>query len=53
MKRVEVDGTRGRGRPRTRWRDIKRNVHGEKGMSIQQAERCVQDRKNREYMVDK
>ena len=43
--RAGVDGMRGRGRPRTRWHDGVRKVIGERGMTIQQAERCVQDRK--------
>ena len=39
-----LDGIRGRGRPRNRWHGV-RKVFGERGMTIQQAETCVQDRK--------
>ena len=39
----EVDGIIGRGRPRTSWLDGVRKVLSENGMTIQQAERCVQD----------
>ena len=49
VKRIyiaEGERTRGSGRPRTRWRDGVRRVLGDKGMTIQQAERYVQDIKN-------
>ena len=36
--------TREGGRERTRWLDGVRNVPGKRGMTIQHAERCVQDR---------
>ena len=45
INRAGVDGKRGRDRPRTRWHDGVREVLGERGMTIQQAERCLQDRK--------
>ena len=47
--RAEVDGTRGRGRPRTRWLDGMRKVLSEKGMTIQHADRCLQDIKGGLY----
>ena len=43
--RAEVEGTRGRGRLLTRWRDRVKKVLGRKGMTIQWAEIGVQDRK--------
>ena len=36
-----VDGTGGRGRPRTRWLDGVRKVLGERGMTIQHVGRYV------------
>ena len=43
--RAEMEGARGRCRPRTRWGNGARKVVGERGVTIMKAERRVQDRK--------
>ena len=43
--RAEVEGNRGRGRPRRRWMDRVKGRLSERGLSIPEAEECVKDRR--------
>ena len=41
---VGEDGTRGRGRPRTRWLEGAGEMLNDKGLAVQQAKTCMQER---------
>ena len=43
--RADVEGDRGRGRPRRRWMDGVIGCLSERGLSIPEAEECVKDRR--------
>ena len=43
--RAEVDGNRGRGRPRRRWMDGVKGCLNDRGLSIPEAKECVKDRR--------
>ena len=43
--RAEVDGNRGKGRPRRRWMDGVKGCLSERGLSIPEAKECVKDRR--------
>ena len=43
--RAEVEGNRGRGRPRRRWMDGVKYCLSDRGLSIPEAKECVKDRR--------
>ena len=41
--RSEVKGNSGRGRPRRRWMDVVKGCLNDRGLSIPEAKKCIED----------
>ena len=50
--RAEVEGNRGRGRPRRRWMDGVKGCLRERGLSIPEAKECVKDKRKWRRIVE-